>query len=103
MPCEKCAELCVRYMIRQPGELRQAIEIARQNTEDGTIVELQDAAIASEIPFPILAAGNPWGDFVEHRFRCTNCGEVFHLHAETYHGSGGYWEPENRTSVRDNI
>lgn len=40
-------------------------------------------------PFQDLVAGGPWGDFVSNYFSCSHCGQLFHLHAETYHGSGG--------------
>lgn len=33
-----------------------------------------------------------WGDVVDLYFQCTQCGSVFSLHAETYHGRGGAWE-----------
>jgi hypothetical protein len=29
-------------------------------------------------------------------FRCTSCGQLFSLSAETYHGSGGHWQPVAR-------
>lgn len=103
MPCEKCSDLCVRYSIRHPNELRQAINIARQNIEDGTIVELENPSPLNDVSFSDLASGAAWGDTVEHHFRCSNCGEQFSLHAETYHGSGGYWEPKNNASVRENL
>lgn len=32
-------------------------------------------------------------DQVEHYFSCTGCGQGFRLLIETYHGSGGAWEP----------
>jgi len=103
MPCEKCAELCVRYPIRHPNDLRQAINIARQNLEDGTIMEVPNADSIGQVSFTAIASGEAWDDIVEYHFRCTSCGELFYLHAETYHGSGGYWEPENKASVRANL
>ncbi len=103
MPCEKCNELCVRFAIRQPRDLQRAIEIAKQNIDDGTITEISDSTPISQITFSALATGQPWDDIVGYRFRCNSCGEIFSLHAETYHGSGGYWEPENRASVRENL
>lgn len=103
MTCKGCADLCVRYRIRQPRELRNAIDIASQNIEDGTIVEVPDASSENQFSFSALASGAVWGDTIEHHFRCVNCGELFYLHAETYHGSGGYWEPENAKSVRENL
>lgn len=33
-----------------------------------------------------------WSDMVSHHFLCRYCRTVFHLGAETYHGSGGAWE-----------
>jgi hypothetical protein len=103
MSCNKCQELCVRFPIRQPHDLRRAIEISKQNIEDGTISEMPDTHSFSEVSFSDLAAGKPWGDILTHRFRCNPCGEVFMLHAETYHGSGGAWEPENRSVVREHL
>lgn len=34
--------------------------------------------------------GAAWDDYAEYHFRCLHCDEKFWLHAETYHGSGGY-------------
>lgn len=103
MPCTSCADLCVRYQIRHPRELRNAIDIVSKNIEDGTIVEVVDASLANHLSFSALASGSAWGDTIEHHFRCLNCGELFYLHAETYHGSGGYWEPVNAQSVSENL
>jgi len=103
MPCDKCAELCVRYAIRQPNDLLKAIKIAKQNLEDGTITEIKCPDSLNKNSFTSIASGEAWGDIVEYHFHCSTCGEPFYLHAETYHGSGGYWEPENRGSVRENL
>ena len=103
MPCEKCADLCVRYPIRQPNDLLKAIKIARQNVEDGTIIELPDLKSINQNSFSAVASGEVWGDIFEYNFCCSNCSERFSLHAETYHGSGGYWEPKNKSSVRENL
>ena len=93
MACEKCNDLCVRFAIRQPHQLKQAIKIASENVADGTISEIQDPAPICQATFSELAAGGQWDDVLAYRFTCNTCGEEFSLHAETYHGSGGYWEP----------
>ena len=103
MACPKCNDLCVRFAIRQPYELRRAIEITKQNIEDGTLLEIRNANPLSRISFSSLVAGEPWDDIVDFRFCCKSCGELFSLHAETYHGSGGYWEPDNTKSARETI
>jgi hypothetical protein len=38
--CDRCADLCVRYAIRHPRELRKAIQIAAENIADKTLVEV---------------------------------------------------------------
>jgi hypothetical protein len=103
MPCEKCKDLCVRFAIQQPHGLRRAIQIVKQNLDDCTITEVPSSDSISQVKFTALAKGEQSDDIVGYRFRCSSCGELFSLNAETYHGSGGYWEPENRKSVRDNL
>ena len=103
MACAKCNDLCVRYAIEHPSDLRQAIKIAKQNIEDATISEVHNLNSISQASCSELAAGEAWDDVLYYRFICTACGEIFLLHAETYHGSGGYWEPENTMSVRENL
>ncbi len=103
MTCEKCKDLCVRYEIRSPQQLGRAITIARQNIDDGTVSELIDKNPLGLPPFDSLRSDGPWDDLVAYRFRCTGCSEVFSLHAETYHGQGGAWEPERKAAIRDSV
>jgi hypothetical protein len=100
MSCEKCQELYLRYEIRSPRELRRAIAIAQQNVADGTVSELADQNPLGQPPFQSLCAEGPSDDHIAYRFKCNACGEVFSLHAETYHGRGGAWEPERTTAAR---
>jgi hypothetical protein len=103
MACEKCEELCVRFAIRTPHDLQTAIKIVNESVFDGAIVEIKSETTLSMVPFCGAVAGLDWGDVVDYRFECKTCGERFSLHAETYHGSGGYWEPEKSESVRKNL
>ena len=100
MTCEKCQDLCVRYEIRSPRELGRAIVIAQQNVDDGTVSELIEKKPLGLPPFKELLPKGPWDDLVAYRFKCNTCGELFSLHAETYHGQGGAWEPERKASTR---
>ncbi|ACX94951.1 hypothetical protein [Halothiobacillus neapolitanus] len=102
MACDKCKELCIRYAIRLPGNLRKAISIASQNVTDGTLIDTTDPS-AHSVSFAQLAAGQTWDDIVAYHFRCSCCGEQFSLHAETYHGSGGFWEPVRKAAIRENL
>lgn len=57
MACEKCEDLCVRFAIRQPHELKQAIKIAGENVTDGTISEIPNPDPISQVTFSELVAG----------------------------------------------
>lgn len=105
MSCRKCADLCVEYRIRLPSELRRAIEIARENIADGTIAEVAIADVSSRPtePFSSVSTDGPWSDVLNYKFRCTSCDEVFELSAETYHGSGGAWRPETKSSIQHRL
>lgn len=40
MSCEHCRELCVKYVIRTPDQLRKAIRIARNAINEGMLSEV---------------------------------------------------------------
>lgn len=103
MACDRCADLCVFYAIRSPHELRKAIQIAAENLEDQTIAEANPSTNCVSVPFFELSRGAAWDDYVEYHFRCLHCGEAFWLHAETYHGGGGYWQPKDSAATREFI
>lgn len=103
MSCDKCKELCVMYSVQSPSNLRSAIKVAHQNVEDGTLSEIKHSNSSNQISLSALAAGALWDDIIEFRFRCNSCSEIFSLHAETYHGSGGAWVPENHATIRKNL
>lgn len=105
MPCECCANLCVEYRIRVPAELRRAIALAQEYIGDGTLEEVESEAAQAlgDLPFSEVSVAGPWDDVLHYRFRCRQCGELFELVAETYHGSGGAWKPENGASIRERL
>ncbi|WP_405082002.1 hypothetical protein ACI51X_10560 [Pectobacterium versatile] len=41
MSYERCQELCVKYVIRAPDQLRKAIRIARNALDEGTLSEIE--------------------------------------------------------------
>jgi hypothetical protein len=93
MTCPACADLCQHVPIRSPRDLWQAIKIARQNVDDGTIVEFEvdDGTVVAATPIGELSEDGIRPDVIKTDFFCNNCRETFHLICETYHGSGGSW------------
>jgi hypothetical protein len=91
--CERCGSLRQRFEIRSPGDLAQAIRVTRDHVADGTLVEVPSRSPVFCEPFSAVIPEGPWEDVVGYGFRCTSCGQLFSLSAETYHGSGGEWRP----------
>jgi hypothetical protein len=103
MSCRSCSDLCIRYRIGSPSELGKAIRIAFQNVQDGTLREVDPPENDSGPTFSELAQGAAWGDVVSFGFECQTCGQSFRLHAETYHGSGGYWESVTSNTIERSV
>ncbi len=85
MSCGKCSGLVME--IRNPQKLTESILLLRTETEKGNLKYLGFGSYGQ--PFSQIANGKNWGDFVNNYFVCKLCGQVIHLRAETYHGSGG--------------
>jgi hypothetical protein len=103
MSCKNCAELCVRFSARTPGELRKAVSIVAANLADGTLKETapDPSSGFNTGPFAPVAAGTEWPDTFSFWFECSQCAERFSLQADTYHSSGGSWQPARSEAVRE--
>lgn len=95
MSCEYCQDLCVKYVIREPRQLRLAIRIAHNALKEEIISEVTTTKNWNQFTFTECAEQMIWGDIVDYHFACKHCGASFVLGAETYRGSGGYWSPES--------
>jgi hypothetical protein len=97
MACARCQELAVEIRIRTPSELEKAIRVAQDNLADSTIREVSvsnpHGQSHGQCSFSEVAAGAIWDDVLNYQFECCNCAQKFSLTAETYHGSGGAWQP----------
>jgi hypothetical protein len=90
MSCDKCIRLTSGTPIRLPVDLKRAISKVTEALNAGVLN--YEGAGQSGDPFSRLAKGNHWSDFVSNYFSCASCNQLFHLHAETYHGAGGAFE-----------
>jgi hypothetical protein len=89
--CASCQDLQTEFIIRFPSDLRKAIAVTRDNLADGTIEDITPGGDCR--PFDELVTSGKWDDVLQYRFQCNTCGQLFELHADTYHGSGGWWRP----------
>ena len=85
-----CRPLSWTGTIRTPKNLWMAVNVVRQNVDDGTIVQILRQG-RSSTPIGNLGRDGSMPDFIEMDFQCIRCEEQFHLVCENYHGSGGRW------------
>lgn len=92
MTCSLCEHIKL-ISIKTPIDLNKAI-VNLQGAIQKKIVKSIGRGTHFSDPFYLLAK-NQWGDCVDNYFCCEHCGQLFHLHAETYHGGGGELEKVN--------
>ena len=93
--CPKCQGFGRQLQVKHPHECYGLIRQIEQVVSEGTF-----ASVAGNFKLADVRPGAPWpDDCIHHTFRCTNCSQTFRLAVETYHGSGGTWQPVGENSV----
>jgi hypothetical protein len=92
-----CISLMREFRIKTPHDLKELLQIIRHSLASGEIREdpyWPDGQLyVPQLPFSALPPEGPWPDYFEYYFRCVDTGVLFRLSVETYHGSGGTWQP----------
>jgi hypothetical protein len=86
--CSKCNGFAERIALPSPAQYRDLARQLIQIVDEGTF-----KLTYADCPLSDLFDPTWPGDTLSHDFRCTTCGRLFHLHANTYHG-GASWRPE---------
>ena len=89
MSCKNCQH--IPMPIRRPDDLKAALEKMSLLITAGKFSSLGYAPDARD--FEYIARTHDWGDCVETYFSCNVCGQLYVMHADTYHGRGGKLEP----------
>jgi len=72
-------------------DLSEPIRIETSKQLEDIIPAILAGVLSGE--FEILAGTLQWSDYVECKVRRKRTGEIWWVRCETYHGSGGAWEP----------
>ncbi len=99
MSCEKCNELSTIKEIQHPDQLRKVFKVISDKLEDNVIREIRNIKLEKKmvyLPFSEIDINGPWDDIICYYFECLDCKQKFCVHAETYHGRGGRWEPVDK-------
>lgn len=93
MTCLRCQKVRTVPRIAVPRDLTRAIRNAREALR-ASVLEETDYWPEGEARFTFDAFSEVpekggWDDILVYYFRCSSCGQLYRLSAETYHGSGG--------------
>jgi hypothetical protein len=99
MSCEECRELQT-HAFRSPDDLLHALQVAAAETDRGVLarVHVEELGTAEQEAMQSVFAARSMPDTVRYRFRCTVCGDLFELCADTRDGSGA-WTRQEPTPV----
>jgi hypothetical protein len=93
--CEQCAALIPVVKLKYEYEYFDLLEQLRKMLRRRSL-KLVDASCDLD---EVKSHGVWSGDVIEHVFDCTKCGQHFRLIFETYHLSGGTWEPSEHPTT----
>lgn len=95
MTCEECRELQT-HAFRSPSDLIHALQVAAAEVDRGALVRIdpEELTAVEREAMESVFASEALPDHVRYRFKCSVCGDLFELHAETCRGSGGWTRRE---------
>jgi hypothetical protein len=80
-----------------PDDLKNVLQMVRALLASGALSEDSYWPVGQlhtpQPPFSALGIEGPWPDYFEYYFRCAINGRLYRLFVETYHGTGGGWQP----------
>ena len=97
MSCEECRDL-QSHEFRTPDDLLHALQVAAAEVDRGVLarVQLEELSAAEQEAMQSVFAARSVPNTVRYRFRCTVCGDLFELWADTSDGSGA-WTRQEKT------
>ena len=95
MACDECRDLNT-HTFRSQADLIHALQVAAAEVDRGALeqVRMVEHAIPEQEALRSAISAGALPDVVRYRFKCAVCGDGFELHADTYHGGGGWTRSE---------
>jgi hypothetical protein len=93
--CTHCEHLVTSRLFRTPGELGAAIRAVQGYVRDDLLAVDADWPLEQlkppVTPFVAVSLTPPWPPVMIYHFRCTHCGQLYCLSAESRQGAQGRW------------
>ena len=95
MTCEECSDLQT-HTFRSPADMLHALQVAAIEVDRGVLIRVnrEELTHAEQEALDSAIASEALPDSVRYRFKCTVCGDLFELCAETYLGKGSWTRQE---------
>jgi hypothetical protein len=95
--CSRCVRFAEKIRIQTPGQYFDLFQEVKEVLAQETLV-----LIGGNVDVADISPAEGWpDDYIEHTFQCSECGQRFRLSVETYHGSGGHWQPIDEVVPKD--
>lgn len=95
MSCEECRDLQT-HEFRSPDDLLHALQVAAAEADRGVLarVHVDELSAPEQEAMQSIFETQSLPNTVRYRFRCTVCGDLFELWADTSDGSGAWTRQE---------
>jgi len=95
MTCEECRDLQT-HTFRSPADLVHALQVAAAEVDRGVLARVNSEELTDieRDAMDSVFASEAMPDNLRYRFKCSVCGDLFELYAETYSGNGGWTRQE---------
>ncbi|OGC05676.1 hypothetical protein A2526_00165 [candidate division WOR-1 bacterium RIFOXYD2_FULL_36_8] len=89
--CKVCGTVPVRDPIDYPDVLRKFIRLAKQKVQANEFIVKEEKTIGTlDLPFDQLPEDILEDGSIAYTFQCKQCGSIFHLSCDMYHGRGSW-------------
>jgi hypothetical protein len=92
--CSQCEGYSDKIRVNTPYEFLELISQLKTLVSRGVFL------VSGNCDLNSIKEDKVWPqDNIILRFECSRCKQIFNFDVETYHGSGGYWLPEEECSL----
>ena len=99
MSCEECHELRT-HRFGSRTDLVNALKVAAEEVDRGVLapVASRERTIPEQVAIGSALWAGAFPDAVRYHFKCTVCGDLFELAADTEHGNGEWRRNDERNA-----
>lgn len=91
--CKVCKDVILRESFYSPNDYLACLTYISDLIDSGKYAIIEQTCPIDAVK---KADGHWVNDYIKHKIKCINCGELFLVWTDTYHGRGGFTKEDER-------